>query len=61
MSPVQFGKLFAGAGEGFRESNVRYHLDHLAEIGVLAAVPGSHRGSSPREKFFYFAPAIECP
>lgn len=55
LSAVQFGRVFAGAGDGFRESNVRYHLDHLTEVGVLEVVPYMDISGSPREKFFYFA------
>lgn len=57
LSAVQFGKVFRGAGEGFRESNVRYHLGHLREVGVLrkAAAGPSPEGKESREKFFYFA------
>lgn len=61
LSAVQFGKVFAGAGDGFRESNVRYHLDHLTEVGVLEVVPYIDRSGSPREKFFYFADATKRP
>jgi len=57
LSAVQFGKVFRGAGEGFRESNVRYHLSHLAEIGILERVPADScpQARSSRERFFYFA------
>lgn len=61
LSAVQFGKVFAGAGDGFRESNVRYHLDHLTEIGVLEVVPYMDSSGSPREKFFYFACVDQRP
>jgi hypothetical protein len=54
LSAVQFGKVLRGASEGFPESNVRYHLNHLAELGVLALTSASPEGGS-REKFFYFA------
>jgi hypothetical protein len=54
LSPVQFGKVFAGASAGFRESNVRYHLDHLTEVGVLEVVSHIHRSRGPKEKLFYF-------
>jgi len=56
LSAVQFGKVFRGVGDGFRESNVRYHLRHLAEVGVLEATPvvTSNGGKGSREKFFYF-------
>jgi hypothetical protein len=56
VSAVQCGKVFRGAGEGFPESNVRYHLNHLAEIGVLEPISAGPEGG-PREKFFYFARA----
>jgi hypothetical protein len=56
LSAVQFGRLLRGAGEGCRESNVRYHLKHLAEIGVLEPISTDpERG--PREKFFDFSKA----
>jgi repressor of nif and glnA expression len=55
LSAVQIGKVF-GSGQGCRESNVRYHLNHLAEVGVLEVDPFSHRrGGDPKQKFFYFA------
>jgi hypothetical protein len=54
LSAVQFGKVFRGAGGEFCESNVRYHLKHLAEIGVLEMTSASP-GGGPREKFFDFA------
>jgi hypothetical protein len=54
LSAVQFGKVFRGAGEGFREGNVRYHLKRLAEVGVLEPVSAGP-GGDPRERFFYFA------
>ena len=57
LSAVQFGKVFRGAGDGFRESNVRYHLGHLVEVGILERISGDlypvEQGG--REKFFYFA------
>lgn len=57
LSAVQFGKVFRGAGEGFRESNVRYHLSHLVEVGILERISGDLYPGEPggREKFFYFA------
>jgi len=57
LSAVQLGKVFRGVGDGFRESNVRYHLRHLTEVGVLEATPtnASNGGRTSREKFFYFA------
>jgi hypothetical protein len=52
LSAVQFRKVFAGAGE----SNVRYHLNHLTDVGVLEVVPVGYRsGGGPRERYFYFA------
>jgi hypothetical protein len=54
LSAVQLGKVFRGAGDGFRESNVRYHLNHLAEVGVLGPTADGP-GGGPREKFFDFA------
>lgn len=56
LSAVQLGKVLSSAGGGFREPNVRYHLNHLAEVGVLeitSAIP--RHGGATREKFFYFA------
>jgi hypothetical protein len=50
LSAVQFGKVF-GSGQGFHEPNVRYHLNHLAEVGVLEVDPFR----DPKQKFFYFA------
>jgi hypothetical protein len=58
LSAVMFGKVFRGAGEGFREGNVRYHLKHLAEVGVLEPVSAGP-GGDPRERFFYFAKTRE--
>lgn len=56
LSAVQFGKLFSSAGQGFRESNVRYHLNHLANAGVLEVVSAAPRPEGgPWEKLFYFA------
>ena len=56
LSAVQFGKLFRSAGQGFRESNVRYHLNHLAKAGVLEVISAAPSpGGGPWEKFFYFA------
>jgi hypothetical protein len=56
LSAVQFGRVFRGVGDGFRESNVRYHVRHLVEVGVLEAIPIdiSCGGGTSREKFFYF-------
>jgi hypothetical protein len=56
LSAVLLGKVLSSVGDGFREPNVRYHLNHLAEVGLLEmtnAIP-SHGGAT-REKFFYFA------
>lgn len=56
LSVRQFRKVFGGAGTEFCESNVRYHLKHLAEIGVLEVVPARHSsGGGQRQRFFYFA------
>jgi len=56
LSAVQFGKMFGNAGEGFRETNVRYHLTHLVEVGVLEVHSGSHpQTGDAKQKFFYFA------
>jgi hypothetical protein len=56
LSAAQLARLFSGEGDGFRESNVRYHLRHLAKVGVLDVVPSDpfSEGSHP-EKLFYFA------
>jgi hypothetical protein len=55
LSAVQFRKVF-GSDQGFRESNVRYHLNHLAEVGVLEIDPfGYRRDGDPKQKYFYFA------
>jgi len=55
LSVVQLTKLFSGQGEGFRESNIRYHLRHLVKVGLLEVVPtGSSSDGSGMEKFFYF-------
>jgi len=56
LSAVQLGKVFRGVGDGFRESNVRYHVRHLAEVGVLEATAtrASNEGRTSREKFFFF-------
>ena len=56
LSAVQFGKVFRGVGDGFRESNVRYHLRHLSEVGVLERVcDDSCSQARSRERLFYFA------
>ena len=57
LSAVQLGKVFRGVGDGFRESNVRYHVRHLAEVGVIEATPvdTASGGRPSRERFFYFA------
>jgi len=57
LSAVQLGKVFRGVGDGFRESNVRYHVRHLAEVGVLEPIlaDAGDGGKTSREKFFYFA------
>jgi hypothetical protein len=53
LSTTQFTKLFSGEGEGFRESNIRYHLRHLVKVGVLEVVTsGPSSDLSPAEKFF---------
>lgn len=55
LSAVQLGKVLGNTSDGFREPNVRYHLNHLSEVGVLemtGSMP-SHGGAT-REKFFYF-------
>jgi len=53
LSAVQFGRVLRGVDDGFCESNVRYHVRHLVELGVLEVT--SDYGGAPREKFFYFA------
>ena len=61
LSATQFARLFRGAGEGFREPNVRYHLRYLVEAGVLETVPpGPFGDPSGKEKFVYFASRVAC-
>lgn len=55
LSAVQLGRVLRSAGEGYCEANVRYHVRHLAELGVLAPVSDVPSGGGPREKFFDFA------
>jgi hypothetical protein len=55
ISGAQFGRLFRGAGQGFYESNIRFHLRALVEMGLLEAVPVQASGNSSKEKGFYFA------
>jgi hypothetical protein len=56
LSVAQLTKLFSGEGEGFRESNIRYHLRHLVKVGLLEVVPSDPLSDgNPVEKFFYFA------
>lgn len=56
LSAVQLGKVLGDVGGGFRESNVRYHLNHLAEIGALEVDPqNAQRTADSKQKFFYFA------
>jgi hypothetical protein len=56
VSAAQFTKLFGGAGAGFREPNVRYHVRHLVTLGVLEAIPPGSFGEGNRtEQFVYFA------
>ena len=55
LSAVQLGKVVRGVGEALRESTVRYHVGHLAEVGVLEVIPyPNYEGKRSREKFFYF-------
>jgi len=55
LSAVQLGKMLGGNGQGWRESNVRYHLNHLAEIGVLEGdLETDQQVGDPKQKFFYF-------
>lgn len=61
LSAVELRKILGSAGDDFCESNVRYHLNHLAEVGVLevASLP-PRSGRGPKQRFFYFArlPAV---
>jgi hypothetical protein len=62
LSAVQFRKVFGSAGSDFCDSNVRYHLNHLAEVGVLEVVPVQYRsGGGQKQKFFYFARSATKP
>jgi hypothetical protein len=55
LSVAQLTKLFSGEGEGFRESNIRYHLRHLVKVGLLEVVPSGQSNDGNRmERFFYF-------
>jgi len=53
ISGAQFGRLFRGAGQGFYESNIRFHLHALVKMGLLEAAPVQGSGSSAKEKRFY--------
>jgi DNA-binding transcriptional ArsR family regulator len=56
LSTVQLARMLGSIDEGFRESNVRYHLNHLAEVGVLEDDPNRDgQVGDARQKFFYFA------
>jgi hypothetical protein len=55
LSAPQLTKLFSGADESFRESNVRYHLGHLVKARVLEVVPSDPFTDEGRlERRFYF-------
>jgi hypothetical protein len=57
LSAAQLAELFRGEGEGFGETNVRYHSRHLVEVGILEIVPSDPDGEeSPKGKLFYFTP-----
>jgi len=59
LSAAQLAKLFSGAGDGFREPTVRYHLGHLVRADILEIVPyGTFDEPSGKEKFVYFASRI---
>lgn len=56
LSAALVAKLFSGGGDGFGESNVRYHLNHLVQVGLLEVVPSIPASSGgPKEKFFFFS------
>lgn len=56
LSASQLALCFISEGEGFRESNVRYHVSHLVTVGVLEFVPpASLSEGSGKRKFVYFA------
>jgi len=62
LSAVQFRKLLGSAGGDFCESNVRYHLNHLAVVGVLEIVPvPTHLGGGQRQRFFFFSQSPPQP
>lgn len=55
LSAAQLAKIFSGRGETFDEPNVRYHVRHLLEAGVLEVVQCDAFGEeSRRAKFVYF-------
>jgi hypothetical protein len=55
LSAPQLGMLFRGAGTKFSESNVRFHLARLVEIGMLMITPIELSGKSVYENFYYFS------
>jgi hypothetical protein len=56
LSAPQLGKVTRGAGKGFNEVNIRYHVKELVKVGVLEAVPGFRDpAGGPTEKYFFFA------
>ncbi len=55
LSAAQLAKIFSGRGETFDEPNVRYHVRHLLEVGLLEVVQcDAFGGESRRAKFVYF-------
>lgn len=56
LSAVEFRKVIGSTEGGHGESNVRYHLNHLVEVGVLEVVAPRDRPDEGSPQNFYFAP-----
>jgi repressor of nif and glnA expression len=54
LSAAQIVRLFRGAGREFYDSNIRFHLSALVEMGLLEAACLQEAASSSKGKRFYF-------